>query len=163
MRYISINEFATFEVHDCEVLALTIEAGKVICALDNVNVTTDNSLNDHPTDMQAEPVQATFENVAIEKIETAGYYSQNAAGETVQSVPRRTLAPEEYAACLQELMDELGHLYLFGSEALETANGRHAAYVDFGGIEVTFSYDRLTVEWEAFTKKTWYVDFNKQV
>ena len=159
MKYLSINEFETFDVHDCEVTSLIVQNGMVICELDSVNVSTDNSLNDQPEDMEAEPVRATFEGVTIEKIETAGYSSCDSEGNLISTVPRRTLAPVEYADCLQELLDSIGHLYLFDSEARETANGHLAAYVDFGGIEVTFSYARLTVEWEAFTGRAWYVDF----
>ncbi|MBR1820598.1 MAG: hypothetical protein IJ769_03140 [Clostridia bacterium] len=163
MKHVSINEFATFRVHDCAVEALTIENDRVVCVLDSIDVTTDNTLNDQPTDMQAEPARATFEGFAVEQIHCCGRACYNEDGELIECVPSQTLAPEAYGECLEGLREdiELHNLYLFAGEALESSEGRRRARVDFGGVEVTFSYTRLTVAWGAFTKRAWYMDFNK--
>ena len=162
MRYISVNEFPTFGVHDSEVVSLTVEDGAVVCELESIDVATANSLNDQPTDMQAEPVRVTIEGFEVETLAYCGLQTWE-DGKPV-TLPPGVYAPEEYDDCLKTLQEDIGlhNLFLYGGEALEPDGERLRAYVDLGCQNVTFSYDRLIVEWERFTKAAWYVDFNKQ-
>ena len=162
MRYISVNEFSTFRVHDSEVVSLNVGNDAVVCELESIDVAMANSLNDQPTDMQAEPVRVTIEGFKVEKLAHCGLETWE-DGKPV-TLPPGSFAPEEYGDCLKSLQEDIGlhNLFLYSGEALEPDGKRLRAFIDLGFQNVTFSYERLTVEWECFAKKAWYVDFNKQ-
>ncbi len=161
MRYVSVDEIDSFDVHDCPVESIALEGGAAALALDHVNVSVDNSLNDRPTDMCTGPARVTIEGFRVEQIAMWAMQGYSADGALIRDEPARTLAPEEYGDLLRGMRNDMarGILYLYSLESRASADERLWANVEFMGFDITFSYTRLVVEWDEFTDKAWYVDF----
>ena len=163
MRYTSIDELEHFEFHDAELQSLALEESDMVWVAKNVNVTTANSQNDHPTDMCIKNASLLFESAKIESIVFCEYTIHDANGVLIEHVKPLKASPDEFNAILRESLDS----YCFIRDRYtkdELASDRRKYTTTFtidggaGVYDLTFSYDRVIVSWDELDGKAWYED-----
>ena len=159
MRYAAIDEWETFVFHDAEIVRIERDGQRMTWIVRNVNVTRQNSQNDHPTDMCIAEARVAFEAVEIKGLTFCGYTSYDRDGEIVESPPREV--PVEQAEAI--LRDLRGGIILYISTREKppkrcdrresTCMLDHNANV----FDVTFAFGRVVISWQEFAGSAWYV------
>ena len=160
MQYTSVDELAAFQWHDAHVVALDLSSGVLTTVVEDLNVTRINSQNNYPNDMRVGCARARWRLPRVEEILTSGYSQYKDDGTLLRRMTGARRAASEYDSVLRSLVEEseAGGLYIMGCGPLEAIAGRQRAWIDFGGVEITFSYERFIAEWDHFAGSAWYLE-----
>ncbi len=164
MLYRSVNELEHFAFHDATILRMELTGRDMVWFAKDVNVSTDNSQNPHPTDMCLGEATVAWEGFAIRSLEIGGYDAYDYDGTLVQHVDKQVIPPAEHLSYLTATVNE--YCWIFGLRLIEVPEGDDHAYVaavtlsgHFDVFDMVLAFDKAVVSWDTFNGKAWYVDW----
>lgn len=153
MKYKSVDELYTLNLHDAYIIKMEIVGNRMKWELVNANVEPENSQNPFLCGMCAIDFEITFEGVSFTEMYFIGSRKFDEKRNIVQTESNRHIDKSEMLATLLEMAQNkpliLGHC--------KDDNG--VCFTIHKGIDVlefSFSFSSCTAEWDGFSGKAWY-------
>lgn len=155
MKYKSINELFTFDLHDAYIDKMEYVNNQMKWHLTDANIQTNNSQNTYSVDMCTKDFMITFENTVLFDMYFIGCEVSDDKGNIIQVIPNRQIENDKMIDTLIDLIKKepcvLGHC--------KTDNGVcFTIHRDSDVLEFEFNFTKCIAEWDKFDKKAWYVN-----
>ncbi len=164
-RFISKNNLDEFEFHDAYITNICIKDKSLYWKVGDLNVTTSNSRNHNDTDMCIDEAEIIFEDYEIKTMTLLGHSSyEPGATEPSEVVENRLYTTKEIDA---EMKQSIGDCYFYFNYLIYHKQiGKGEAqflYSDNYGkcLEIVMQFSNVTIKWDDYVGKAWYVDFHK--
>ncbi len=161
MKYISVNRLNDFEFHDAEMKLIRYADGRLTVSMECLNIHKGTEQNPHPTDMEIECAQLTFDNFSLSFFDPGNVWSRDADGKWSVSEELKILTDAEAE---QKLLCELKErITIFTFEPFDDT----FYYIDGGSwnepwFAIRFTFDSVTIEWDAYRKIAWYEEDHRR-
>ena len=153
MKYRSIDELYTFNLHDTYIVKMEFAGGRMEWKLIYANVEPENSQNPFLCDMCAVDFEIKFKDVSFIEMYFAGSDKFDDKGNFVRTEPNRHIEISKMSDTLLELAKREpkihGHCKVDNGVCF-TINK------DSEVLEFSFSFSSCTAEWNGYGGKSWY-------
>ena len=154
MKYSSTNQLHDYEFHDSEWTLDHLTRDTLVVFIKHLNIHKGTVQNDTDSDMEIELAKVTFQGFDVQKFEPGRTWKMGADGESYTDEPLVIFKGKE---AYSKLVNELQYgLTMYHLEQDENNVCSVDAFGESPFFAAQFSFDSVTVEWDACRKKAWY-------
>ncbi|MDO4153936.1 MAG: hypothetical protein Q4E21_03680 [Clostridia bacterium] len=160
MKYCIENRLDLFEFHDAEFAYISFENNNLSVSVRHLNIHKDAKENPHDYDMEIESATVSFRGVQVLSFEPMRAYKMGNDGNLYTDEPQIIFKNVEAKARFTE---ELKKGITLNCIDIHPENEKTIIEIPVSAKNcfiVTFSFDSISVEWDAYCQKAWY-EFRK--
>lgn len=153
MKYVSVNRLRDFEFHDADIALVSMERDTLRLSVKHLNIHKGTEQNGEDWDMEIELAQIRFEDVRELCYEPGRRWITDESGNHCPTGEQLTFRGDDARKrIIRELNKGVAVFFLDEEDGICRIGGcGEEPY-----LEIAFGFGRVTIEWDAYSKKAWY-------